>query len=277
LAVVGARGPDRDDDLPHRDLLAHCEARFVDSGLPVVHQLWLPKTTAGLRWRCYDVADCTGLLPEPDGTAAAAAVATRGLTTYARREDVAASLTPDPSEVLERRAAMLDRFSAAMEPGCGPTDLLDPAGSAEGRAHLAVVQAALADAADPMPPNLAEPDLIRLIQALSDHRVRDTCLDFDSLPSVVGAERLWAALVRASPVPERADPASLLAFSAYTRGDGVLAGVALDRARSADPGHRLTELLRDAVAMGVPASRLRDVGVDAARAARGELIGVTPL
>jgi len=93
------------------------------------------------------------------------------------------------------------------------------------RAKLNVVQSAI-DAAGAIQPTLSDNDVIRLSRALADHRVRDTCLDFDELPDVAATERLWTALARATPAPERAEPACLLAFSAYARGDGVLAGIA---------------------------------------------------
>lgn len=71
------------------------------------------------------------------------------------------------------------------------------------------------------------------------------------------AERLWTVLVRGAPAPGRAEPASLLAFSAYQRGDGVLTGVALDNAEAADPEHRLTGMLRSLLALALPPDRIR--------------------
>ncbi len=120
-------------------------------------------------------------------------------------------------------------------------------------------------------PTLADEDVIRLASALADHRVRDTCLDFDRLPDVAAAERLWTALARATPAPERAEPACLLAFSAYARGDGVLAGIALTQAEKADPGHRLSGLLRSALALGLAPHKIRVAGIRAATFARQAL------
>ena len=73
-----------------------------------------------------------------------------------------------------------------------------------------------------------------------------------------GAEHLWAALVRETPDPEAAEPAALLAACALLRGDGALAGIALDRAEQAWPGHRLSRLLRAVWAAGIPPERVRD-------------------
>ena len=73
-----------------------------------------------------------------------------------------------------------------------------------------------------------------------------------------GAEHLWAALARETPDPEAAEPAALLAACALLRGDGALAGIALDRAEQAWPGHRLTGLLRAAWEAGMPPERVRE-------------------
>lgn len=261
LVVVGGQ-PAPDDDLPHRELLARCEAVFVDTGIPVVHQLWVPDTTAGQRWHCYDETDCSGLLPDPGAMSLAAEAALSGLRIYERREDIVATLRPDPDDVLARRSAALDRSTDETEPTGG---VPDPAGQ-----RLALVRGAIRSATK-SPPALTDEDVIRLTEALGDHRIRDLCLDFDELPDVAAAERLWTSLTRATPIPERAEAACLLAFSAYVRGDGVLAGIALDRAEEADSGHRLAGLLRGALSIGLAPSKLRIAGIRAATYARQAL------
>ncbi|HKN99731.1 MAG TPA: DUF4192 domain-containing protein [Pseudonocardiaceae bacterium] len=259
MVVVGGEGRSPDDALPHRELMAHCDAAFAADRLPVVHQLWTPDTRAGSRWHCYDEADCTGVLPEPDETELAIAAAELGLNVYVSRDDVAAVLDPDPPDVLARRSASLTRASETTEPGSDPP--------ADG---LATVLSAI-EAAGAGPPDLADEDVIRLSRALSDHVVRDVCLDFENLPDVIAAERLWTALTRGTPPPERAEPAALLAFSAYARGDGVLAGIALRNAEAANPGHALCGLIRGALQVALPPALLRRAGQRAADAARARL------
>src|SRR5262249_60782180 len=82
------------------------------------------------------------------------------------------------------------------------------------------------------------------------------------------AERLWLALVRAPPAPERAEPAALLALTAYLRGDGGLASVALEAALLACPHHSLSGLLRAALDGGMPPELLREIAMDAGDAVR---------
>jgi hypothetical protein len=61
---------------------------------------------------------------------------------------------------------------------------------------------------------------------------------------------------------------ALLALTAYLRGDGALAGVALDAALNACPHHSLSGLLRAALDGGLPPELLRGVAEDAAAALR---------
>jgi hypothetical protein len=254
LVVVG--GTTSDDDLPHRELVARCESAFVDRGILVIHQLWTPDTEPGRRWRCYDESDCTGLVSDPAGTAVAAALADAGLAVFDRREDILATLAPEPPEVLARRAEALAKTSADIEPG-----------GAAAAAKVDFVRSAI-QAAGRGVATLTDKDVVTLADALADHRIRDLCLDFDELPDVTAAERLWTALARATPAPERAEAACLLAFSAYARGDGVLAGIALEQAEAADPGHHLSGLLRGALSVGLPPGKLRVAGIRAATFAR---------
>jgi Domain of unknown function (DUF4192) len=71
-------------------------------------------------------------------------------------------------------------------------------------------------------------------------------------------------LVRKAPPPELADVAALLAFSAYLRGEGALAGVALERIEATRPDHRLGRLLRQALDVGIPPADLAVIARDAA-------------
>jgi hypothetical protein len=256
MIVVGGQGRSPDDDLPHRELMARCDAALAEDGIPVDHQFWTPDTRAGVRWHCYDESDCTGRLPEPDSTELALAAAELGLSVHRSREDVTDLLQPEPPDILTRRSMTLNHRSRTAEPGTAPPpDALTTV--------LSAIEAAATE-----PPDLTDDDVIRLITALQDHDVRDSCLDHDTLPDVVAAERLWAALTRATPPPERAEPASLLSFSAYARGDGVLAGIALVIAEEADPGHRLCGLLRGALTVALPPEKIRQAGRRAANSAR---------
>ncbi|WP_433672416.1 DUF4192 domain-containing protein [Nocardia sp. CA-136227] len=100
-------------------------------------------------------------------------------------------------------------------------------------------------------------ELAELAVALRDPALRDIMFGLAPGPHADGAEALWTQLTRALPDPGRAEAAALLGYCAYSRGDGPLAGVALDAALTADPQHRMATLLELGLQTGMPPERLR--------------------
>ena len=80
------------------------------------------------------------------------------------------------------------------------------------------------------------------------------------------AEQLWTECTRRAPAPLDAAPATLLAVSAWLRGDGAMANVALDRALQSVPDYGLARLLREALAACVTPADLRALLTEAADA-----------
>lgn len=72
-----------------------------------------------------------------------------------------------------------------------------------------------------------------------------------------GHVTLWTDLTRRADPDLVAAPASLLAFAAWLTGDGVVAGIALQRALDADPTHVMANLLRAALDAGIPPTAIR--------------------
>ncbi|MBL1080147.1 DUF4192 domain-containing protein [Nocardia sp. 2] len=110
---------------------------------------------------------------------------------------------------------------------------------------------------------LAPEELAETAVALRDSRVRDVMFALAPGPHAEAAEALWLQLTRALPDPDRAEAAALLGYCAYARGDGPLAGVALETALTSDPEHRMAVLLDTALQSGMRPdrlSRLADTG-----------------
>jgi hypothetical protein len=256
LVVVGGGTADP-PELPHHELVTRLGEALNADGIAVVHAVWVAATVAGTGWSCYRDNCCSGAVPDPSSSPLAAATALAGAVTYASREDLAAQLAPVDELALARRSA---RLELAVEAAELDRRLAGPA--AVGRDLLAVHRA-LAEAARGTL-LLGDEEVVRLAVALADHRVRDACLATADGPNAAMAEQLWLALTRSTPAPERAEPATLLAFAAYLRGDGALAGIALDAAEAACPGHRLAGLLRRALDSGLPPARLTVLAADAA-------------
>jgi hypothetical protein len=256
LVVIGGE-PGEGGELPHRLLVDALDDAFSDAGLPTVHAAWTSATAAGAPWRCYDDPSCAGTLSDPAASPLAAATVAAGAVTFGKREDLVALLAEDDADALARRSALLHAADAEHPM---TAKLVARRFAQLERLHR---QAAAGDVV------LDDRAVAEIASALCDHRVRDACLPWCTGSAAVAAERLWLALVRATPAPERAEPAALLALVAYLRGDGALAGVALDAALAACPEHSLSALLRAALDGGLPPEVLRTVAIDAA-AALGE-------
>lgn len=100
-----------------------------------------------------------------------------------------------------------------------------------------------------------------LALALDNVKVRDSALALAVSACADDAEQLWILLARNLPDPERANAAVLLGYSAYVRGDGPLAGIALGAALDSDPDHVLATLLDGALQSGLRPAAVRDLAI----------------
>lgn len=247
VVVVGGGSSDPPEDLPHATLVDELDDALHEVDVPLLLAVWTRATAKGERWFDYHDVGTSGTVPDPSSTAFAAASAADGHVTYASREAMGDVLTPDPPAALSRRSILLNRLAADQPP---PDDLTVPPRDRE-LIHAEVVRAATRKRL------LTDEEVADLAHALSNPLTRDAALAYCVGEHAESAETLWTELTRASPAPERAEPATLLAFSAYVRGNGTLAILALDRAEEANPNHRLTELLRAALNTGLAPDQIR--------------------
>lgn len=257
LIIGGAAEP-----LPRRPLVEMVRTEFETEGMSVERAFWAASARAGQKWWCYDDPECTGEIPDPDTVPLAAALTVAGLVKYPTREALAATLAPDPPDVLDRRTALLDarlgaEFSAAQSGTCE---------SAAFTRDWGIVNAALEDFAPSTvdsggrrEPPWNDERIVALTAALCHSDIRSECLKIALTPRAPAAVRLWTRLTRSAPAPERAEPAVLLAIGAYLGGDGPLAQIALDVAMEADPTHSLAVLLRAAIGHAIAPTELREI------------------
>lgn len=256
LVVIGGRTRTNSKRPPRPRLISAVAMLLEAAEIPLLHAVWAPSVDKGVRWRCYQDAECGDTVPDPASSELAASKAAQGAVTFPSREELAKVLLPDPDDALARREKLLDEWLRELdgrEPG--PDQL-----AAEGARAKALVRDTLREMAEHEQTfELTDELVARLGLALSDHLVRDeflaTALPSGSASALV-AERLWLLLTRAVPVPERAEPACLLAYSAYVRGDGAFAGMAVDAALDANPAHLLAGLLRRALDAALPPEQL---------------------
>ncbi|MFD5826853.1 DUF4192 domain-containing protein [Lentzea sp. NPDC060358] len=245
LVVVCAPSGHMPEELPHEQLVSTLERRLGGAGIDVVEAVWLPSCQKDARWLCYFEVGCHGTLPDPQLSAVAAASAHDGNVTFESRAALAAIAALDPPDALERRSALLD-------------ELITNSGEPHPGVELHRVRDAI-DAVENRKGSLPDAEVVALARALAVPEVRDASLGFAALsqPKARQAERLWLELTRTCPAPERAEPACLLAFYAYQRGDGGLASIALDAAEEACPGHTLAKLLRAAISAAFPPDEMK--------------------
>ncbi|MGY1781745.1 DUF4192 domain-containing protein [Geodermatophilus sp. SYSU D01036] len=244
-------------ELPHRDLVHELVLALDARDVPVREALLVRSG----RWWDYDCpypcCEPGAGTPLPAGASplAAAAVA-GGALLAADRAALAARITPpdgDPGAPAMAAACLAEgREHAARLRALGRDAVAADAGAA--------IAAALADCR-PGPATAATrlPDarVARVLWGLTIPDVRDRALGLALGEDAAAAEVLWTECTRRAPVPLDGPPATLLAVSAWLRGDGATANVALDRALAADPGARLPRLLADGLAQCLPPSELR--------------------
>jgi len=257
VLVVSGEPPDtraESEAVPPRpELVAVVTAALEGCGIPVRMRAWVAGTAGGAPWACYDECGCRGVLPDPGATPLAATAVAAGVVVHPDRAELERLVAPVAPEVLRRRERLLTR---AVDTASRTAGTRSSEESGDGGAR-AVVDAALADAAEGRL-RLDDGRVLALALALADPLVRDATLVRCAVPGAESAEQLWAALARETPDPEAAEPAALLAACALLRGDGALAGIALDRAERAWPGHRLTGLLRAAWQAGMRPEQVRE-------------------
>ncbi|WP_018684726.1 DUF4192 domain-containing protein [Actinokineospora enzanensis] len=281
FVVVG--GPDA---LPYRGFVNRLTSAFTDSGVSVEHALWTPDIAKAAPWQCYDHPDCAGTIADPDSTALAARLTVQGVIKYPTRQAMADSLGPDPDSRLERRSDLIDallekRLREESTPSVEQEVAYVHAVISQFHDRIAVSsldgippissrpaprrRARRTAIPPPNDPPLSDEQIARLAVALCQSEVRDELLATLLTNRAEAAQRLWTRLVRATPAPERAEPACLLAITSYLEGHGVLARIAVENALAADPSHAMALLLAKAAQRGLRPEELRGMLEQAAR------------
>ena len=161
-------------------------------------------------------------LPETADAIAAGFVAT-GHIALPSREDLASAL--DPIDDLDTVTTLIAAIRLAPE-SCAQVE--------------ALLQRYASDVGDF--PDIAETALILTWLHLDEAVLRAALAHIDLNPPVPQVE-LWIWLTRHAPPQYLAEPASVLAYTAWRAGNGALARIACERALAAVPEHRLARLV----------------------------------
>lgn len=216
------------------------------------------------RWHCVDGCGSAGRVEDPACSPLAMAAVLEGRRLYSSRDEMVAVFAPRDRRRRRRLAAALRKQAAkSRAEGAGDSD-------ARARGALEFVVAAVERLSTGTV--FDDADLVSLGGALDDIRVRDSLFGLAVGERAVDAEALWVLLAQVLPEPARAEALVLLAFAAYARGDGSLAGMALGAALDERPDHRMAGMLDSALQSGMRPEQIRELAITGLRIA--EELGV---
>jgi hypothetical protein len=238
--------------LPHRDVVHDAVVALAGLDIPVRDALLV----RGGRWWSYDC-------PEPCCAPGAGAPLPGGVSPLAAASAAAGQVLAADRAALEARIAPLDGPArAAMEEATwrlvdrrARAARAEP--DAEARRSWDAVVSAVQRCRPTRATRLPDREVAGVLWALADVRVRDRALTLALGDDAAAAELLWTECTRRAPAPLDAAPATLLAVSAWLRGDGAMANVALERALASRPTYTLAKLLADGLAACLPPAELR--------------------
>ena len=239
--------------LPHHDLVRQLCRALARLAVPVGETVLV---RAG-RWWSYDRPDhCCGRgagVPLPAGVSEleVASVVT-GTVVEPDREALVARIARPPGRDRGAMAAACARVAV----DCSAA-VLDSGPETVAEASWSAVTDAVARCAPGGAAGLTDGEVARVVWGLRDVAVRDRALGLALGGEPAAAEHLWTECTRRAPAPLDAAPATLLAVSAWLRGDGAMANVALGRALDSEPSYGLARLLADALAACVTPAALR--------------------
>lgn len=204
-------------------------------GIRLLGSYLVDRVAAGGRWTCSDGSQ-EGVLQDPLGSVLAAETALSGKRFYGKREAIGEMLAVNVRQA-ETVAELVGAFA-------------DEPISAISEAVAAVRVIASND-------RVADEVLARVGASLADLAVRDALLSLAVSDLSAAAESLWIQLARVLPSALRAEALAMVAYSAYARGDGALAGAATDAALAERPDHGLAGLLSVALDRAIVPQKIR--------------------
>ena len=248
----GAVFPPR--DLPHRPLVHELLLALDAHAVPLREALLV---RAG-RWWSYDCPEACCApgagTPVPGGTSALAAASVAAGQVVARdREELELRIARSGAAQAAAMAATVNAVGEEL------ADLVLFSGRDVAADRYAEwVEEAVAHCGRPGA-GPSDEQVARVVWGLRDVRVRDRAMGLALGPRAGAAEQLWTDCTRRAPEPLDAAPATLLAVSAWLRGDGAMSRIALDRALDSQPDYALADLLSRAMDAGLGPRDLRSM------------------
>lgn len=258
-SVIAILVDDRFDDpscpaaLAARRLLEEFDEHLERFGIELVNAHATAAVEYGSEW-FVPGGDVCGTLPDPESSIVSATRVFHGGPIRRSRGELAQLFAPLPEDERTRVAEFIEDAVDARDTAYEHASRSGGSGRAD-RAEVCRVLDHLSsyEKHETLTPQACA----ELAVLLANPTVRDAVLALAAGEKAEVSERMWTALTRALPDPERADAAALVAFGAYVRGDGPLAGVALGAALASNPRHRLSDLLDQALQAGLRPEAIR--------------------
>ena len=225
-------------------LAAELDSRGV--GLHAAHVV--DRIETGGSWHCVDGCGAHGTVDDPSASPLAAAAVLDGRRLYAKRRDLQEVISVTDAARAAALAEIIEAESARRAWGQA-----DPDGRRRRDVQLVLAAADRVAGAG----ELTDEEIAAIACGLTDGAVRDTLYALAIGVQSARAEALWVLLARTLPDPWRNESLVLLAFSAYVRGDGPLAGLSLEAALRSDPQHRMAGMLDTALQSGMRPAQVR--------------------
>jgi hypothetical protein len=235
----------------HRRLVDAVRGALHEHGVTLRHAHVVDRIAAGGRWHWVDGSG-SGIVEDPMASPLAAAAVLDGRRLYPNRtelQEVIEGVAFDDPEEATALYAVISEYVECVADG--------PRCDADVRADVEHAMTVAAHLNDGRPPSYE--DMARLAYALTDPEVRDTLYALAVGAEAAAAESLWVLLSRSLPQPWRVEALVQLAFSAYARCDGPLAGVALEAALRCNPDHRMAGMLDTALQSGMRPEQIREL------------------
>lgn len=235
-----------------RSLASRLAHDLSERGTDLLQVFVVSELTAGTRWWVAFGPFETGILPDPATSPVALAYLLEGRGVHESRD-----------KLKEALAAVDTAVSRDVEAWVA-VKYMDEPGPDRGPLTAILSQFATWAAAPPDRPAVVHLSAEKIAEYgvwLTRVMVRDSLLAIALTGFADIAEQLWSYLMRLLPPAERACPATLLGFSAYARGEGALAAVAIDIALDADPEYSLARLLDRSLLAGARPEMIREVAL----------------
>ncbi|MBF6329673.1 DUF4192 domain-containing protein [Nocardia transvalensis] len=258
----------------HRDLIRVLEAALRAEDVPIADACAVREITADALWWSLLDPDCVGVQTDPAASPVTLAHVLDGRPVRSSRAELADVVAADPVAADEVAAQLEPAAAQARHRYRRAVCRRDPNSYSRAALEMVLWLISATDSGD----RIDARELADLAVALRDRTVRDAVFALAVGVHAQAAEALWGRLCRAVTGADRAEAAALLGYSAYVRGDGPLAGVALEAALDADPTHSIAALLETALHTGMPPQEIRKLahsGRDKA-AALGIDLGIDP-